>query len=85
MSLKGLYAVLGFCDKLRYMTVLIDDLQQLRDFSIRNCNACSYSNNGHMFAAANNNVISIFSTITFENMYNLKGHFGEVKLEIPAY
>ncbi|KAJ1523827.1 hypothetical protein ONE63_010385 [Megalurothrips usitatus] len=75
----GLYAILGFCDKLRYMTVLIDDLQELRVFPIRNCNTCSYSNNGHMFAAANENIIQLFSTITFENMYNFKGHFGEIK------
>lgn len=78
IHILGLYAVLGFCDKLRYMTVLIDDLQELREFPIRNCNACSYSNNGHMFAAADGNVIEIFSTITFERMFNLKGHFGEV-------
>lgn len=32
-----------------------------------------------MFAAVNGNVIHIFSTTTFENVSNLKGHNGKVR------
>ena len=31
-----------------------------------------------MFAAANTNLIQLFSTYTFENIGNLKGHNGKV-------
>lgn len=33
-----------------------------------------------MFAAANTNLIQLFSTFTFENIGNLKGHNGKVGL-----
>ncbi len=39
---------------------------------------CSFSNGGHMFAAANTNLIQLFSTYSFENIGNLKGHNGKV-------
>ena len=39
-----------------------------------------------MFAAANTNLIQLFSTYTFENIGNLKGHNGKVHigLEVPC-
>ena len=39
---------------------------------------CVFSNGGQMFAAANTNLIQLFSTFTFENIGNLKGHNGKV-------
>ena len=32
-----------------------------------------------MFAAANTNLIQVFSTYSFENIGNLKGHNGKVQ------
>ncbi|XP_077289414.1 cilia- and flagella-associated protein 57-like [Arctopsyche grandis] len=75
----GLFAVIGFADKLRYMVVLIDDLYQMREFSIRNCKVCKFSNNGHMFAAVDNMIIQVFSSISFNNVFNLKGHSGIIR------
>lgn len=40
---------------------------------------CAFSNGGNLFAAVHGNVIQIYSTITFENVANLKGHNGKVK------
>ena len=40
---------------------------------------CSFSNGGHLFAAVHGNVIQIYSTSSFENVANLKGHNGKVK------
>ena len=40
---------------------------------------CSFSNGGHMFAAANTTLIQLFATYTFENIGNLKGHNGKVR------
>ena len=39
---------------------------------------CSFSHGGHLFAAANTNLIQLFSTFSFENTGNLKGHNGKV-------
>jgi len=40
---------------------------------------CSFSNGGHLFAAVHGNIIQIYSTTTFENLANLKGHNGKVR------
>ena len=38
----------------------------------------SFSNGGHLFAAVHGNVIQLYSSTTFENVGNLKGHNGKV-------
>ncbi|KAI8896953.1 quinon protein alcohol dehydrogenase-like superfamily, partial [Globomyces pollinis-pini] len=76
---SGLYLLAGFGDKLRLMNILMDDLRPVREFSIRACKECVFSNGGHIFAAAHGNIVQIFSTWTFENIENLKGHNGKVK------
>ena len=43
---------------------------------------CSFSNGGHYFAAVHGNIIQIYSTTTFENVANLKGHNGKVRAVI---
>ncbi|XP_062412142.1 cilia- and flagella-associated protein 57-like [Sardina pilchardus] len=75
----GLYVLVGFSSKLRLMNLLIDDIRTFKEFTVRGCKECAFSNGGHMFAAVNGNVIHIFSTTTFENTLNLKGHNGKVR------
>ena len=43
---------------------------------------CSFSNGGHYFATVHGNVIQLYSTTTFENVGNLKGHNGKVVWDI---
>ncbi|CAH0405353.1 unnamed protein product [Chilo suppressalis] len=74
----GLFAIVGFSDKLRFMVVLIDDFEVMREFPIRNCKRAKFSTNGHLFAAVNGQVIQVFSSTSFQNVYNLKGHNGKV-------
>ncbi|XP_043941309.1 cilia- and flagella-associated protein 57 [Protopterus annectens] len=76
---SGLYVLVGFSDKLRLMNLLIDDIRVFREFSVRGCKECSFSNGGHLFAAVNGNVIHIFSSVTFENVTNMKGHNGKIR------
>ena len=76
---SGLYLLVGFSDKLRLMNILIDDIKQFKEFTIRGCKECAFSNGGHLFAAVHGNVIQIYSTTTFENTINLKGHNGKVR------
>ena len=37
-----------------------------------------------MFAAVNGNIIHIYSTTTFENVLNLKGHNGKVRRQVDS-
>ncbi|XP_072430665.1 cilia- and flagella-associated protein 57 isoform X1 [Chiloscyllium punctatum] len=76
---SGLYILVGFSDKLRLMNLLIDDIRTFKEFTIRSCRECSFSNGGHLFAVVNGNVIHIHSTTTFENLVNLKGHNGKIR------
>ncbi|XP_075770714.1 cilia- and flagella-associated protein 57 isoform X3 [Pelodiscus sinensis] len=75
----GHYVLVGFSDKLRLMNLLIDDIRTFKDFTVRGCRECTFSNGGHLFAAVNGNVIHIYSTTSFENVNNLKGHNGKVR------
>lgn len=74
----GLFVVVGFSDKLRFLTVTIDDFVKTREFHIRSCKLCSFSRLGHLFAATNGNVIQVYSTVSFEQLFVLKGHSGVV-------
>ncbi|XP_069837406.1 cilia- and flagella-associated protein 57 isoform X1 [Dendropsophus ebraccatus] len=76
---SGLYVLVGFSDKLRLMNLLIDDIRMFKEFTVRGCKECVFSHGGHLFAAVNGNVIHIYSTTTFENIINLKGHNGKVR------
>lgn len=78
MHPTGLYAVAGFTDKLRYMMIMIDEFQITWEFPIRGCKMMKFSNLGHLFGAANGNIIQIYSCITFNIMYILKGHSQKV-------
>lgn len=75
---SGLYAIVGFSDKLRFMTIMIEEFETTREFNIRICKVCVFSKMGYLFAAANGNVIQVYSAISFEMMYNLKGHNGRI-------
>ncbi|KAH6584161.1 hypothetical protein BASA61_007631 [Batrachochytrium salamandrivorans] len=76
---SGLYILVGFSDKLRLMNLLIDDIRPLREFTIRGCRECRFSNGGQYFAAVHGNTVQIYSTWNFENLGNLKGHNGKVR------
>ncbi|XP_019854181.1 PREDICTED: cilia- and flagella-associated protein 57 [Amphimedon queenslandica] len=76
---SGLFLLVGFSEKLRLMNVLIDDIRPFKEIMIRGCRECSFSNGGHLFAAANANLIQVYGTFSFENTANLKGHSGKVR------
>ncbi|XP_067997149.1 cilia- and flagella-associated protein 57 [Melanerpes formicivorus] len=75
---SGLFCLVGFSDKLQFISLLYEDMHVLKEFAVRQCRECSFSNGGHLFAAVNGNVIQIYSSITFENINNLKGHSGKI-------
>ncbi|XP_051989486.1 cilia- and flagella-associated protein 57 [Xyrauchen texanus] len=75
----GLYILVGFADKLHLMDLLIDDIRSFKEFTVRSCRECVFSHGGHLFAAVNGNVINIYSTTTFDDVLNLKGHNEKVR------
>ncbi|NWI19707.1 CFA57 protein, partial [Crypturellus soui] len=75
----GLFCLVGFSDKLRLISLLYEDMHVFKEFAVRSCKECAFSNGGHLFAAVNGNVIHIYSTTTFENTNNLKGHSGKIR------
>ncbi|XP_058298828.1 cilia- and flagella-associated protein 57 isoform X4 [Hylobates moloch] len=77
---SGHFIVVGFADKLRLMNLLIDDIRSFKEYSVRGCRECSFSNGGHLFAAVNGNVIHVYTTTSLENISNLKGHTGKMLL-----
>ncbi|XP_074077759.1 cilia- and flagella-associated protein 57 [Macrotis lagotis] len=76
---SGHFTMVGFADKLRIMNLLINDIRAFKDFPIRGCRECAFSNGGHLFAAVNGNVIHIYTSTSLENISNLKGHTGKIK------
>ncbi|XP_071420692.1 cilia- and flagella-associated protein 57 isoform X1 [Pithys albifrons albifrons] len=74
----GLFCLVGFSDKLRFISLLYEDMHVFKEFAVRKCRECSFSNGGHLFAAVDGNEIQIYSSITFDNISNLKGHSGKI-------
>ncbi|KAK9915002.1 hypothetical protein WJX75_003504 [Coccomyxa subellipsoidea] len=76
----GGYSVLvGFPDKLRLFTILMDNLKLMRELPVKICTDCRFSNGGHMFAAASGNNIFIYTTYTCDLIGTLRGHNGKVR------
>mmetsp|Transcript_22834 Transcript_22834/g.63112 ORF Transcript_22834/g.63112 Transcript_22834/m.63112 type:complete len:1547 (+) Transcript_22834:150-4790(+) len=76
---SGLQVLVGFADKLRLMTILMEDLKTVKEFGIKGCRECCFSTGGQYFAAVNGTTISIYNTYTCENVGNLRGHNGKVR------
>ena len=76
---SGLHVLVGFSDKLRLMNLLIDDIRTVKEFPVKQCRECQFSNGGQYFAAIHTSIIQIFNTYTCENVGNLKGHNGKIR------
>lgn len=75
----GLQVLVGFADKLRLMTVLMEDFKTVKELGVKGCRECCFSSGGEYFAAVNGTTISIYNTYTCENVGNLRGHNGKVR------
>ncbi|KAJ3361066.1 Cilia- and flagella-associated protein 57 [Allomyces arbusculus] len=76
---SGYYLLAGFPDKLRLMTILPDDLRVIREFPVRGCRECAFARGGHLFAAVQASIISIYDAWTFDLVASLKGHNGRIR------
>ena len=75
---SGLQILIGFADRLRLMNVLPDDFREMNDFPVKSCSESRFSRGGHLFAAANGNVIQVYSSFTGEYLLTLRGHSGKI-------
>jgi len=75
---SGLLAVIGFQDRLRLMTVTIDDFKEIRQYPVKGCQEVRFSRGGHLFAAVHGNVILLYSAYTGEYLQTLRGHNGRI-------
>ncbi|KAM7541122.1 hypothetical protein Aperf_G00000038958 [Anoplocephala perfoliata] len=75
----GHFILVGFSDKLRLMNLLIDDIRTFKEFPIRGCKECAFSNGGHLFAAVQGNNIQLYSATSFQLLNTLKAHNGKIR------
>ncbi|CAL8468481.1 g8021 [Coccomyxa elongata] len=75
----GYSMLVGFPDKLRLFTILMDDLKLTKELPVKGCTECRFSNGGHMFAAVSGNNIFIYATYNCDLIGTLRGHNGKVK------
>ncbi|TYZ60990.1 hypothetical protein PybrP1_005345 [[Pythium] brassicae (nom. inval.)] len=75
---SGLHVVVGFSDKLKMLNILMDDIRAFREFAIKACKEVRFSHGGQFFAAANNNVVQVYSTYTGDLVAVLRGHSNRV-------
>ncbi|KAF1332535.1 Wd domain-containing protein, partial [Globisporangium splendens] len=75
---SGLHVVVGFTDKPKMLNILMDDIRSFREFAIKACKEVRFSHGGQFFAAANNNVVQVYSTYTGDLIGILRGHSNRV-------
>ena len=76
---SGLYVVVGFTDKLRLMSLLMDDMRVIKEISVKACRECRFSNGGNLFAAVNQTAVQIFDTYTCATRMQLRAHQQAVR------
>ena len=76
---SGLYVLVGFTDKLRLLSLLMDDMRLVRELPVKACKEAKFSNGGHLFAAVNQATVQVFDAYTCEVKVQLRGHQQNVK------
>ena len=76
---SGFFAVVGFSDKVRLLSVLMNDLATIKEFPVKTCRVASFSQGGHVFAIANQSAIQVFDTYTCALRLQLRGHQQAVR------
>ncbi|KAG5833516.1 hypothetical protein ANANG_G00276740 [Anguilla anguilla] len=71
---SGLSIMVAFTKRLSWMNLLIDNFRIFKEFSLRGCTECAFSNGGHMFAAISGATVHIYSTASCENIMDLADH-----------
>jgi len=77
---SGTMLLVGFSDKLRLFSLLMDDMRLVRELAVKNCRECRFAHGGQYFAAANGNTVQVFASYTCAPVTEtLRGHNGKVR------
>jgi hypothetical protein len=62
---SGIFIVVGFSEKIKIMTLLVDGVCETKEITVRMCSQVKFSQGGHFFlAAVGSHYIQIFNTFT---------------------
>ena len=76
----GFLVVVGFFDKLRVMSLLMEDLKTFQEIpGVKACKEIRFSNGGNFFACINGNNVHVYRTWTCELAFTLTGHQSRVR------
>ena len=77
---SGMYLIVCTTNTLNYMKICLDSMQVLHTLNMRNCNNCSFSNGGHMFAFVHGTVVQIYSSLRYVELGAIKTQeMGKIK------
>eukprot|EP00817_Percolomonadidae_sp_ATCC50343_P006634 CAMPEP_0117419798 /NCGR_PEP_ID=MMETSP0758-20121206/1285_1 /TAXON_ID=63605 /ORGANISM="Percolomonas cosmopolitus, Strain AE-1 (ATCC 50343)" /LENGTH=1097 /DNA_ID=CAMNT_0005201073 /DNA_START=377 /DNA_END=3670 /DNA_ORIENTATION=+ len=76
---SGLYCVVGFADKLKFLKILGTTLVEEKFFAVRKCEEVKFCHGGQYFAAVNGTIINIYNTFTLQPIHSLRGHTGKIR------
>lgn len=62
----------------RLMNLMLGELRTVKEFAIKASRECRFSRGGHMFAAANGNLIEVFNMYSWKHEVTLRGHSSRV-------
>ncbi|SOV82504.1 conserved Plasmodium protein, unknown function [Plasmodium reichenowi] len=75
---SGHLLMVAFTDKLRIFHILYNKLKIKKEFFLKNCSCCKYSNGGNFMAVSKISTIYIYKTYTYELLYVLKSHVNYI-------
>ena len=78
---SGLHIVVCFADKVRFMNLYGDNIQEFKSFNIRAVSEVKFSVGGQYFALVHTNIIHVYNTATCDStpVGQLRGHSQKVK------
>ncbi|ANQ10428.1 Uncharacterized protein PCOAH_00050680 [Plasmodium coatneyi] len=75
---SGHLLLVAFTDKLRLFHILYNKLKIKKEFFLKNCSCCKFSNGGSFMAVSKISTIYIYKTYTHELLYVLKSHVNYI-------
>lgn len=82
---SGLHMAISFTDKIKLVSVLLDDLTPYGEISVRSCNYLKFSHGGQYLAAIVGPTIHIYDAFTTATLCTLRGkiHYENMPLDRP--
>ncbi|KAL4462030.1 hypothetical protein ABPG74_000875 [Tetrahymena malaccensis] len=75
----SIQCAIGYKDGIKIFYILDDEIKHVYTNNTKPCTAISYSNGGHLLAAANGSMITIYNPYEFTALQQLNGHAAALK------